>query len=96
MALGEIRCEERSNFWSLMDLGSFGASRERSWHKTCCHPSRLTPSDAGRALGGSMHHSWSHMKPAQGKKPILTQGQNLLLSTFLLAGQLGKFLCQTT
>lgn len=42
-------------------------------------PVRLTPNGAGRALGGCMHHSWSHMKPAQGKKPILTQGQNLFI-----------------
>lgn len=28
MALGEIRCEERSNFWSFIYLGSFGASKK--------------------------------------------------------------------
>lgn len=29
MALGEIRCEERSNFWSYIYLGSFGATQKR-------------------------------------------------------------------
>lgn len=29
MALGEIRCEEISNFRSYIYLGSFGASRKR-------------------------------------------------------------------
>lgn len=29
MALGEIRCEEISNFWSYIYLGSFGATQKR-------------------------------------------------------------------
>lgn len=83
MALGEIRYEEISNFWSYIYLGSFEATRKRSWHKIRFVFDEHWDENSGT---GACTYSCMCMKQ-QGKEQILTQVQNLLLSTLPLGGQ---------
>lgn len=66
MALGEIRCEDISNFWSYIYLGSFGASRKREAGTKSGFSTKSTSSlvSGGKRAFGWCMHSCTYMKPA--------------------------------